>query len=128
MAEGFDAFDINGFVSNRYHNGNRVYFSVPLVTFREARQGNNWADQYARPCIYEQYRNAMVSIWDVRYAHGVSYQEIQRAGLECDPWSDCFPRRPILIQSIEPSLSPGEIFQAYPINLISPAPRGSWLY
>ncbi len=107
--EKFDSYDANGFVSNKYKGGSLVYFSLPLITFKETSNYNSWMRNHELPCVYQNYTAAGMSLNSTRIASGVSYQTIQHIGVVCTENGYCVPLRPIDITSYDPELSPQEI-------------------
>ncbi|HTR28308.1 MAG TPA: hypothetical protein VMH27_03505 [Puia sp.] len=102
-AEGFDDYDINGFVSTNY-SGNHVFFTLPLVDFKENANYNQWSVRYAKPCVYDNFNAANLNVDYARLQDPtasypqdptVSYQYLQQVGMTCNNGS-CVPLRPIV--------------------------------
>ncbi|HRN56215.1 MAG TPA: hypothetical protein PLL71_07170 [Agriterribacter sp.] len=107
--EKFDSYDANGFVSSRHYGGSTVYFSVPLVTFKENSNYNQWLRNYAVPCVYQPFQRAHISVQDARhYTSEMTYQQVQHEGVGCEN-AYCVPLRPIDIASYDQPLSKNEI-------------------
>ncbi len=108
--EKFDSYDANGFVSSKYAGGTLVYYSVPVVTFKENNNYNNWLRNQAIPCVYQSFTNAGLSLLTERIGSGLSYQEVQHTGIACQDGAPyCAPLRPIDIAGCDPPLTKQEI-------------------
>ncbi len=107
-AEKFESYDITGFVSSNYNN-TYVYFTLPLVVFKENDNYNSWLKNYAVPCVYQSFFNAGINVDDARMGGGTSYQYLQQVGIACTNSIYCVPLRPIEITSYDPGLSAQEI-------------------
>jgi hypothetical protein len=106
--EKFESVDITGFVSGNYNNS-YIYFTLPLVVFKENSNYNNWLRKYALPCVYQSFYNAGINLDNARYSAGTSYQAFQQNGLACTNDIYCVPLRPIEIISYDSPLSQEEI-------------------
>jgi hypothetical protein len=106
--EKFESYDITGFVSANY-NGSYIYFSLPLVVFKENANYNTWLRNYALPCVYQTFFNAGINVDNVRNGAGTSYQAFQLMGLACTGDIYCVPLRPIEISSYDQPLSDQDI-------------------
>lgn len=107
--ERFDTYDANGFVSNKYKGGSLVYFSLPLVTFKENSNYNSWLRNHALPCVYQSFFDAGIDLTQARIGSGISLQEIQHTGIACTDNGYCVPLRPIDIASYDGELTREEI-------------------
>lgn len=106
--EKFESVDITGFVSGNYNNS-YIYFTLPLIVFKENSNYNNWLRKYALPCVYQSFYNAGINLDNARYSAGTSYQAFQQNGLACANDIYCVPLRPIEIISYDSPLSAEEI-------------------
>lgn len=127
--ETFDQYDANGFVSDKYNCGSTVYFSLPLVNFKENASYNGWLRNHAVPCLYDPIRKAGFNLNDLRNVSNITYREVQHLGIPCAGTDYyCTPLRPIDIRSYDPPLTKQEIavddqlqLSTDIIKLVSPA-------
>jgi hypothetical protein len=108
--ENFDVFDVTGFASETYKDGNEMFFTPPLAIFKETSNYNNWLKNYALPCVYEPFLKAGITLQQVRVKAGLSYKQIQQEGDACSlNGVYCVPLRPIEVSGYDPALSQQEI-------------------
>jgi len=108
--ENFDVYDVTGFASEPYQNGNEMFFTAPLAIFKETSDYNKWLKNYALPCVYEPYLKAGITVQQARVKAGLTYKQIQQEGDACSLGGVyCVPLRPIEVSGYAQPLSKQEI-------------------
>lgn len=125
--ENFDQYDVTGFKSSTYQN-QELFFTMPLIIFRESTKYNQWSKNHALTCVYHNFTKAGFNVHRLRQENpsAQTYLQVQFSEFDCAPGLiNCVPLSPIEITGYDAPLSPGEIRAGLPLHLSTTSTKTS---